>query len=75
MSNPSNYQSASGRLQEAFEELLLSWSKTREVWSDQQAQNFEETFLDPISQEVTAALPVISQMSQIVGAARRDCTE
>lgn len=72
---PSNLQSAAGRLQEALDELQQAWRATREQWNDPQAEYFEQTYMKTISEEVTAAFPVIGHLSQTFGAAHRDCTE
>jgi hypothetical protein len=72
---PGNLQAAAGRIQEALDELNLAWHETREVWNDQQAALFEEKVLQKIREELVAALPGVSQMSQTLGAAGRECSE
>jgi uncharacterized protein YukE len=70
-----NLQSGTGQLQEAYEKLQEAWLRTREYWSDQNAEAFEETYLKVIAEEINQALPAISQMSQTIGRAARDCEE
>jgi len=70
-----NLQSANGRIQEAYEELMIAWEQVKEVWTDQQMQYFEDTYLRRISEELTATAPAIGQISQVYGAAQRECSE
>ena len=72
---PGALQSASGRIQEATEELNLVWINVREHWQDQSAARFEEERLRKVFAEVQAAIPAITQMSQILGQAMRECSE
>ncbi|SFI79976.1 hypothetical protein [Planctomicrobium piriforme] len=71
----SNLQSGAGRIQEALEDLQVAWQATKERWSDQQAEYFEQTYMRRIAEEVGAAFPAIGQVSQTFGAAGRECSE
>ena len=70
-----NLQSGAGQLQDALEKLLIAWEQTREVWDDARAKQFEETYLRPISEEVSMAVPAVGHMSQTMGTAVRECEE
>lgn len=70
-----NLQSGTGQLQEAYEKLQEAWLGTREHWRDRNADVFEEKYLKLIAEEINQALPAISQMSQTIGRAARDCEE
>lgn len=70
-----NLQTGAGRLQEALENLQETWDRTRESWIDQNAVAFEESSLKGIADEVSRCLPAISQMSQTIGKAVRECEE
>ncbi len=70
-----NLQSGSGQLQDALEKLMLAWNTTRDAWVDQKAVDFEETYLQPIVEEVGLILPVIGKTSQVMGRAVRECEE
>jgi hypothetical protein len=72
---PGNLQAATGRLQDALDELLTAWDVTRQYWNDQQARQFDEAYLQRIREEVAAAFPAIGQMSQTFTAAGRDVSE
>jgi len=70
-----NLQAAGGRIQEALEELHLAWQLTREHWQDQQAVLFEEKVLRKIDEDLAVAFPALSQMTQTMNTASRDCDE
>lgn len=70
-----NFQGASGRLQEALEQLQLAWGATAEVWRDANAAEFEEQHLRQIFEEFKAAIPAVSQLTQVIQAAVRDLEE
>ena len=72
---PGALQAASGRIQEAADELKLVWINVREHWQDQSASRFEEERLHKLFAEVQAAIPGITQMSQVLGQAVRECSE
>jgi hypothetical protein len=72
---PGALQAASGRFQEAADELQLVWINVREHWQDQNAARFDEQYLRKVFAEVQAAIPAITQMSQVLGQAMRECNE
>lgn len=72
---PGNISSASGRIQEALEELQIAWSATSDHWRDSSSENIAENRLKPIEHEVRAALPAISQLVQVLQQARRELEE
>ena len=72
---PGNLQSAAGRMQEALEDLRIGWQLTRESWQDQQAELFEEKYLQKINEELAALFPALGQITQTFGMASRDCEE
>lgn len=73
--NIGNLQSSAGRIQEALDDLLTAWQRTREFWNDEQARDFEKQVLDVISKEVATAFPALNQISQAYQTAARDCGE
>ena len=70
-----NLQGASGRLQEALEQLQLAWGNTAEYWRDANASEFEEQHLRQILEEFQAAIPAVSQLTQVIQAAVRELEE
>jgi len=70
-----NFHSASGAIQDAFEELMIAWENTRESWDDANAVAFEEGFLKLVAEELAIVVPAIGQISQTFGAASRELEE
>ena len=70
-----NFQSASGRLQEALDQLQLAGGTTAEFWRDANAAEFEEQHLQPVFEEFQAAIPAVSQLTQVIQAAVRELEE
>lgn len=73
--NAGNIQSTLGRLQEALDTLQIAWGHTSEVWRDENRRLFEEEQLRVVAEEVAAAIPAISNLAQVIQAARRDLEE
>jgi hypothetical protein len=73
--NTGNIQSAVGRLQEALDTLQIAWGQTAEVWRDENSRLFEEERLKVVAEEVSAAIPAISNLAQVIQAAHRDLEE
>lgn len=72
---PGALQAASGRIQEAAEELQNVWVNSREHWQDRNASRFEEDYLRQLFAQVQASIPAITQMSQVLGQGFRECNE
>ncbi|MCA8996990.1 MAG: hypothetical protein KDA80_08390 [Planctomycetaceae bacterium] len=70
-----NFHSASGAIQDAFEELKVAWEATREYWDDANADAFEENYLKLFSEELAQVIPAIGQISQSFGMAQRELEE
>lgn len=73
--NTGNIQSAVGRLQDALDTLQIAWGQTAEVWRDENSRLFEEERLRTVAEEVSAAIPAISNLAQVIQAAQRDLEE
>ena len=69
------FQTATRRIQDAWDDLLTAWNELRDHWDDSQADMFEDNYLKTIGTEVSRSIPIAGQMSQAVGAAHRDCSE
>jgi hypothetical protein len=72
---PGALQAASGRIQEAAEGLQNVWVNVRDHWQDRNATRFEEDYLRKLFAQVQASIPAITQMSQVLGQAMRECSE
>ncbi len=72
---PGNVIAASGRLQEAAQQLQLAWGTARDLWNDGAARRFEEDHLRPFFEAVNVALPALSQLAQAMQQAQTQCNE
>lgn len=70
-----NLQAASGRLQDALEQLLLAWEQTSDQWRDENSRHIEDDILAPLAQAVSGSIPFIGQLSQALQQAARECNE
>jgi len=73
--NVGNVQAASGRLQDALQELQLAWSGATEIWKDTNARSFDEQYLRSIAEEINVAIPAVSHLAQVLQTARRELEE
>ncbi len=65
--------SGTGQLREALETLQIAWDTTKDYWKDANARNIEEQHLTPLAVDVTAAFPVIMNLSSVLAQAEREC--
>lgn len=49
------------------------WEETKRYWHDPVCQDFEETWLVPLAEEVEATLRAIDRLANVLEAMRRDC--
>ena len=68
----STRQSA-GNLAQALKELSIEWERTREVWRDVKANEFERKYLDPLPHEVTRAVGVVEELDALLRKVKHDC--
>lgn len=73
--HPGNIVAASGRMQEAVENLQTAWNVVRDFWNDGTSLHFEEQHIRPIFDRVNIALPALTQMAQALQAAQSQCGE
>ncbi len=66
---------AHGVLAKATKELLTTWQNTRMVWTDEQAQRFENDILEVLQRDVRQAGEGMDSLGQILSQARRECSE
>ena len=60
-------------LDEAVRELALHWQHTRNYWRDQNALEFERTYLEKLPQMVVRAKSIMEEMDLVLRKARNDC--
>jgi len=62
-----------GQLREIGESLEESWAETTEFWTDGNAEHFEKEHLQPFFLELSNALSVMQQMSDLTRQAQQAC--
>ncbi|MEM7697695.1 MAG: hypothetical protein AAF236_04745 [Verrucomicrobiota bacterium] len=62
-----------GRLIGLSRELLRVWQETQESWRDAKAREFNETYMQPLFDEVDNAVTAIEDLEKILKKLRKDC--
>lgn len=62
-----------GNLSTAFKELMSRWRDVQTIWSDAQSQEFEETYLVLIEQDVRSAMQALDHMEIVLRKIESDC--
>lgn len=61
------------QLQTLTSNLRAAWGHTREQWRDQRGEDFQARYLDPLEQQVNAALVAIEKLEGVLHKVRNDC--
>lgn len=64
---------AKGILTGATRQLQDRWEQTRRDWRDRKANDFSETYLEPLAHDVQAALRVIDELDILLQRIHADC--
>ncbi len=62
-----------GNLTKALADLTLRWQNTKLDWSDEVAEQFEKTYLEPADLAIRNAVTAMDQMAQTMSRVDRDC--
>ncbi len=62
-----------GNLNKGLKDLMLKWDATKTDWTDEVAEDFEKTYLDPLEQALRQAVSAMDQMAQVLSRVDRDC--
>jgi hypothetical protein len=62
-----------GNLNKSLKDLMLKWDATKLDWSDEVAEQFEATYLQPLDQALKQAVSAMDHMAQIMSRVDRDC--
>lgn len=66
---------ASGEIASALRDLLVAWDRSAEGWRDQQRQDFERSFIDPLQDSLEQVVKQTAGCASLLQRVRRDCTE
>ena len=61
------------RLAALTKELLIQWRRTRELWNDAKAREFEEGYVLQLESTVNAAITGIANLEAVIRKVRSDC--
>jgi hypothetical protein len=62
-----------GNLTKGHKDLMLRWQSARSNWNDVVAEQFEETYLQPLETSLRAAVSAMDHMAQVLSRVDRDC--
>ena len=62
-----------GQLGKLIKDLRERWHQTRMNWDDDQARRFEERYIEPMEQDLRAALSAMDDMAGILSQVRQEC--
>jgi hypothetical protein len=60
-------------LNDATRRLLATWTRTKGVWLDRKAAEFEAAYLADLSERVNAALRAIEDLDKLLVEIHNDC--
>lgn len=65
--------SGAARLRDQTDVLIAAWGETRELWNDANSRNIEENHLNPVAEDVSAALTAVRHLAEVLDKAQRAC--
>jgi hypothetical protein len=65
--------SGAARLRDQTDVLVAAWGETRDHWNDANSRNIDENHLNPLAEDVSAALTAIRHLSEVLAKAQREC--
>lgn len=62
-----------GRITGAMKDMGRLWADTKTVWTDANAEKFEQSFFVPLEMDVRSAASAMDQMAVLLTQLRREC--
>jgi len=62
-----------GRLAALTKNLVGRWYDTKDKWKDRKADEFEQKYINDLTDNVTSALAVIEKLDETLTKIRKDC--
>jgi len=63
------------KLIQAGKKLMTDWDRTREVWRDSNARQFDKRFMGPLEAHIRAAALGIERIGTALSSAVHDCQD
>lgn len=64
-----------GNIAKGTKDLIAKWQYLKTQWDDPQAQDIEESVLEPLEKDVRTAAEAMDAMKLLVTSAKRDCRQ
>lgn len=68
-------QSAEAILADALKQLHQRWDRIKDRWDDSASRQIQKEFIDSLDPMVRTAMRAIDQASNLMAAARRECSD
>ena len=69
---PWDFDTSSGQLRRAIEDLQVAWQETTNQWNDSISQKFCEEHLEPIGPAIKTGLDAIGRMRQLASQIQKE---
>ncbi|HIG84243.1 MAG TPA: hypothetical protein EYG40_14210 [Verrucomicrobia bacterium] len=66
-------KSTRGTINKAVRDLNVSWQQCKNYWADSKSKEFEEKYIAPLPDAVTATSSIIDEIDKILTKIKRDC--
>ncbi|MHC4519249.1 MAG: hypothetical protein ACYTAS_11715 [Planctomycetota bacterium] len=59
----------------AAKKLTVEWHRTREMWRDENARQFDQKYMSPLETHIRATVLAMERMGNALESARADCKD
>ncbi len=66
-------RASAANLVQAAKDLSLQWQQTKSYWNDIKSQEFEQTYLESLPEDVARAVSVMTDLDELIRKVRKDC--
>lgn len=66
-------QNSRGRLLGLSREMIRQWQETQEVWRDEKAREFDQTYMQPLFDAADNAVAAMEDLDKLLAKLRNDC--
>ena len=68
-----NFQSGKQQLLDHSKQVSFRWKKVREIWQDQNADNFYKDYVQHLERQLKASLDSIDEIDEFFKEIQKDC--
>jgi len=66
-------KSTRGTINKAVRDLNVNWQQCKNYWNDVKSKEFEEKYISPLPDAVTATSSIIDEIDKVLSKIKRDC--